>query len=102
MQVARNHKSFTHAVKRLEEASISCRGPERVQLLRRWLTLLKEIAKLSGDLTEDNVMSLEQHLDADETNDNTRKPSLVSEAVLLLIFNCLISAKHFWTMLAFC
>ncbi|XP_057524825.1 uncharacterized protein LOC130804418 isoform X2 [Amaranthus tricolor] len=75
--VARNHKSFTHAVKRLEEASISCRGPERVQLLRRWLTLLKEIAKLSGDLTEDNVMSLEQHLDADETNDNTRKPSLV-------------------------
>ncbi|XP_021739648.1 myosin-11-like [Chenopodium quinoa] len=73
----RNHKSFKLAVKRLEEASVSCQGPERVQLLRRWLNLLNEIEKLSGDSTEDTVMTLEQHLEYDETNDNTRKPSLV-------------------------
>ncbi|XP_010669792.2 uncharacterized protein LOC104886935 isoform X1 [Beta vulgaris subsp. vulgaris] len=73
----RNHKSFKNAVKRLEEVSISCRGPERVQLLRRWLILLKEIDKLSGDLTEDTVTTLEQHLASDDTKENPRKPSSV-------------------------
>lgn len=75
--VARNHKSYKHAIKRLEEASVSCKGPERVQLLRRWLILLKEIEKLSGDSTEDTITTLEQHLAYDETKDITRKPSLV-------------------------
>lgn len=73
----RNQKSFKHAVKRLEAAAISCRGPERVQLLRRWLILLKEIEKISGDSTEDNIQTLEQHLVSDEAKDDTRKPALV-------------------------
>ncbi|CAH9091763.1 unnamed protein product [Cuscuta europaea] len=41
-----NIKSFKHALKRLEEQSVSCRGIERLQQLRRWLVALKEIERL--------------------------------------------------------
>lgn len=73
----RNQKSAKHAAKRLEEAAITCRGLERIHLLRRWLILLKEIEKMSGDSKEDNAITLEQHLTSVEDKDNTRKPYLV-------------------------
>ncbi|KAL6521006.1 hypothetical protein OROGR_017575 [Orobanche gracilis] len=44
---ARNLQNYKLAVKRLEEVSVSCRGIERVQLLRRWLVALKEIERLN-------------------------------------------------------
>lgn len=74
---ARSFKSFKLTVKRLEEASISVRGPERIHLMRRWLAALKETDKLSGGSFEDDEKNHEQHQPSEEPKDNLKKPSLV-------------------------
>ncbi|CAI9272030.1 unnamed protein product [Lactuca saligna] len=74
---ARSFKSFKLTVKRLEEASISVRGPERIHLMRRWLAALKETDKLSGGSFEDDEKNLEQNHHPEELKDNQKKPSLV-------------------------
>ncbi|KAI9127957.1 hypothetical protein K1719_000950 [Acacia pycnantha] len=74
---ARNFRSAVQMAKRLEEAAISFRGLERVQLLRRWLVVLKEIEKLSGAVAEGKEKTLEQLVATDEANENPRKPSKV-------------------------
>ncbi|GJT62754.1 hypothetical protein Tco_1006287, partial [Tanacetum coccineum] len=75
---ARSFKSFKQTVKRLEEASISSKGLERIHLMRRWLTTLKETEKLSGGSLEDDEKNQELHLPSDELNDNMKKPSPMS------------------------
>ncbi|KAM2467829.1 hypothetical protein FF1_009574 [Malus domestica] len=73
----RNLQSFKHTAKRLEEVSVSCRGVERVQLLRRWLVALKEIERLSTLYNASNEKAPEDHLNSDESTDSPRKPTLV-------------------------
>ncbi|CAL0316264.1 unnamed protein product [Lupinus luteus] len=74
---ARNYRSVSQTVKRLEEAAISYRGPERAELLRRWLVVLKEIEKLSEASAEGKEKTLEQHLAVEDAKENPNRPSMV-------------------------
>ncbi|KAK6933263.1 hypothetical protein RJ641_036157 [Dillenia turbinata] len=71
----RNVKSFRQTVKRLEDAAVSCRGPDRTELLRRWLVVLKETGKMSGSIVEDKEKNLDQVSVPEEQKDFQRKPS---------------------------
>ncbi|KAH6825733.1 hypothetical protein C2S53_018488 [Perilla frutescens var. hirtella] len=51
----RNFHNYKLAAKRLEEVSVSCKGIERVQLLRRWLVALKQIERLQEAVNNDHL-----------------------------------------------
>ncbi|KAE8702493.1 putative lung seven transmembrane receptor [Hibiscus syriacus] len=53
--------------KRLEEVSMSCKGVERVQLLRSWLVALKEIDRLCNDQNDKKNI-----IDEDNNNNVTK------------------------------
>ncbi|XP_022143946.1 uncharacterized protein LOC111013735 isoform X2 [Momordica charantia] len=72
----RNMQGFKQTVKRLEEISVSSRGMERVQLLRRWLVALKEVDRFSLGSIEGNKNSPTDQLN-DENKDSPKKPTLV-------------------------
>lgn len=77
--MARNFRSVKQTIKRLEEASVSCRGPERIQLMRRWLAALKETDRFYGGSFDDKEKNSLYHNPSEEMKDNLKKPPPVSK-----------------------
>ncbi|KAH0637900.1 hypothetical protein KY290_038611 [Solanum tuberosum] len=82
---SRNFQNFKQAVKTLEELSVSCRGVERVQLLRRWLVALKEIERLSLPLPVSEHVSSPKSIDSIYTTDDDRNSP--REPILVLYYD---------------
>lgn len=75
-------------MKRLEEASVSCKGIERVLMLRRWLAALKGVERVPAFYL---VKDSRDQLNFDEAKDSVRRPTLVCyyfPFIYLFIYFC--------------
>ncbi|KAJ0690964.1 hypothetical protein HanOQP8_Chr11g0423811 [Helianthus annuus] len=79
MQAPQNTQNFSDAIKRLDEVSVSCKGEERVRLLKSWLKALRECEKPNGNRVEyEGKISEDPHTSSDK-NVSPGKPAMVSE-----------------------
>nr|XP_043610982.1 uncharacterized protein LOC122582629 [Erigeron canadensis] len=73
----RNIQSFSDVARRLEEVSVSCKGEERVQLLRKWFVALREYEKLDESQLENDRKSIEDPQTVNDKNVTHGKPIMI-------------------------
>ncbi|KAJ9559137.1 hypothetical protein OSB04_013751 [Centaurea solstitialis] len=76
-KATRNMKSFSDAARMLEEVSVSCKGEQRVQLLKRWLVSLRECERLDGSLVDDDPKSSEDPCTSNDKSTTPEKPTMI-------------------------
>ncbi|KAJ0511481.1 hypothetical protein HanIR_Chr11g0552611 [Helianthus annuus] len=72
-----NTQSFSDAIKRLDEVSVSCKGEERVQLLKSWLKALRECEKPNGNRVEYEGKTSEDPYTSSDKNGSPGKPAMI-------------------------
>lgn len=82
LQKARNMNSYKEAIRRLEEVSVSSKGEERVQLLRRWLVSLREIERQNAVSTENDEKNSKEICTPNDKNHSPGNPDVLSEKIL--------------------
>ena len=80
LQGTRYYENLNYTAPRLEEVVVSCKGEERIELLRQLLVSLRGTERISG--SSDEVKTLEQALAFEP-----RKAPLVSISSILLVFS---------------
>ncbi|XP_021307585.1 uncharacterized protein LOC8081462 isoform X2 [Sorghum bicolor] len=98
----RNYKSVKVAAKRLEDAALSYKGDERVQLLRRWLVALKETQRATtavrepqlGDNPDQTVPLLDLYIDYESSAEpmNFFHVFLYSQAIECVVLSLITEA----------
>nr|KAJ0221267.1 hypothetical protein LSAT_V11C200091170 [Lactuca sativa] len=73
---ARNMNSYKEAIRRLEEVSVSSKGEERVQLLRRWLVSLREIERQNAVSTENDEKNSKEICTPNDKNHSPGNPDV--------------------------
>ncbi|ONK80496.1 uncharacterized protein A4U43_C01F18420, partial [Asparagus officinalis] len=63
----RNYKNFEYTAQKLEEVVISCRGGERVQLLRQLLVSLKGVESIHGNSEKATILERSESLEPKKT-----------------------------------
>ncbi|KAM0875572.1 hypothetical protein ACQ4PT_036691 [Festuca glaucescens] len=88
----RYYKSLKQTAKRLEEAALSYRGEERVQLLRRWVVGLKETERAASSMREPSQRSVRGLRDRGADPMNFFHVFLYSQALECVVLSMIMEA----------
>ncbi|KAL4560768.1 hypothetical protein LXL04_032922 [Taraxacum kok-saghyz] len=76
-EAPRSIKKFSDAARKLEEASVSCKGEDRVELLKKWLVDLRESERLYAIPFEIDETSSENPTSPSDKNSTPGKSAMI-------------------------